>query len=657
MRRRRGASAAGRYGGPAAPGPTDDRPRDPPPDPRRAPGAPGIATRAGPEDGTPMLATYRQLLDLMTPGERRRFWGILGIIMFSGLAEMLSVASILPFIAVLSNPDMLERNGRVAAVYHALGFASRESFLIFLGSAVFAIVVFGLLFSTFTHYVIYRFTGMRAYSIGRRLLRGYLLQPYTWFLNRHSATLGASVLTEVNHVVMHAMQPAMMLLPQAVVAIFLIALLVAVRPVAALIAAGLIVGSYVVIYFSVRRYLSRLGQDKHRTNQRKFRIAGEALGGIKDVKLMGLETSYLGQFDAVARRLAVVLAQSKIVGELPRNLLKAVALGGILFFILFLLVTGDSSLGDILPILGLYAFAGIRLFPALQQVYAATTAMRFAQPVLDRLHKDMAELDAVAAHAAAGPAAGSQPPLRLREWLEFADVHYAYPKAERPAVNGLSLGIAANTTVGIVGGTGAGKTTAVDLILGLLLPQSGEIRVDGAPITAVNRRAWQDNIGYVPQQIFLTDDTVSANIAFGLPKEKIDQAAVERAARTAELHDFVTQELPKGYDTAVGERGVRLSGGQRQRIGIARALYHDPDVLILDEATSALDNLTERAVMDAVKNLGHAKTIVLIAHRLTTVQDCDTIFMLERGRLVAQGSYDDLLESSHEFRAMAAGAA
>ena len=605
-----------------------------------------------------MLATYRKLLDLMTPPERRRFWGILGIIMFSGLAEMLSVASILPFIAVLANPDMLERNGRIAAVYHALDFPSRESFLVFLGSAVFGIVVFGLLFATFTHYLIYRFTGLRAYSIGRRLLRGYLLQPYTWFLNRHSATLGASVLSEVNHVVSHAMQPAMMLLPQAVVAAFLIALLVAVRPTAALIAAGLVVGSYVAIYLGVRRYLSRLGQDKHASNKRKFRIANEALGGIKDVKLMGLELSYLGQFDVVARRLAVVLAQSKIVGELPRNLLKAVALGGILFFILFLLVTGNGSLGAILPILALYAFAGIRLFPALQHIYAAMTAMRFARPVLDRLHQDMAEIEAAAAAAAAaaGPAAGPQPPLRLRERLEFADVHYAYPNAERAAVNGLDLSIAANTTVGIVGGTGAGKTTAVDLVLGLLLPQSGEIRVDGMPVTAANRRAWQDNIGYVPQAIFLTDDTVSANIAFGLPPERIDQAAVERAARVAELHDFVTQELPQGYATHVGERGVRLSGGQRQRIGIARALYRDPDVLILDEATSALDNLTERAVMDAVKNLGHAKTIVLIAHRLSTVQDCDMIFMLERGRLVAQGSYDELLESSHKFRAMASGA-
>ena len=211
-------------------------------------------------------------------------------------------------------------------------------------------------------------------------------------------------------------------------------------------------------------------------------------------------------------------------------------------------------------------------------------------------------------------------------------MHFSYPLAERKALQGLSLTIPARTTVGIVGGTGAGKTTAVDLMLGLLELQEGDARAStGCRSRRENVRAWQDTIGYVPQAIFLTDDTVAANIAFGLPPEQIDRAAVERAARIAELHDFVMEELPQGYDTLVGERGIRLSGGQRQRIGIARALYHDPDVLIMDEATSALDNLTERAVMDAVHNLGHAKTIILIAHRLTTVQACDTIFMLERG--------------------------
>ena len=253
------------------------------------------------------------------------------------------------------------------------------------------------------------------------------------------------------------------------------------------------------------------------------------------------------------------------------------------------------------------------------------------------------------------PAGPVPAPLPLIDRLELAGVHYAYPGADRDALDGLDLVVRANTTVGIVGGTGAGKTTAVDLILGLLTPDRGALMVDGTPIDKASRRAWQRSIGYVPQQIYLTDESVRANIAFGLPPEAIDDAAVERAARIAELHDFVTESLPQGYHTLVGERGVRLSGGQRQRIGISRALYHDPSVLILDEATSALDNLTERAVMDAVHNLGHAKTILMIAHRLTTVKHCDVIVMLERGRVIATGTYDELLHRSREFRAMASG--
>jgi len=601
-----------------------------------------------------MLATYRKLIDLMTPAGRRRFYLLLGLIALMGLAEMISVASILPFLAVVANPDILEGEGRVAHIYAALDFSSRDRFMVFLGVGVFVLVVFGLLFSTLTQYAIFRFAGRQGYSISSRLLRGYLYKPYTWFLENHSAKLGASVLSEVNQVVTQAMLPAMRILSQALVALFLIALLVAVRPLVAVIAGAAIIGCYMLIYLSVRRYLGRLGSDRQAANQARFRVAGEALGGIKDVKLIGLEEAYLGRFQQAAKRLERAMANSQIVGEVPRNILKAVALGGILFFVLFLMITHGGDLASILPVLGLYAFASLRLFPALQMIYTASATLRFSRPVLDKLHQDMMRNEAPPPPAV--PAA-EVAPMRLHERLEFADVRYAYPRAERTALQGLSLTIPARTTVGIVGGTGAGKTTAVDLVLGLLEPQAGEIRVDGRAVTAENLRAWQNAIGYVPQQIFLIDDSVSANIAFGQPKKRIDQAAVERAARIAELHDFVTTEMPQGYDTLVGERGVRLSGGQRQRIGIARALYHDPDVLILDEATSALDNLTERAVMDAVHNLGHAKTIVLIAHRLSTVRGCDTIFMLEKGRLIAQGSYDELLEHSQKFRAMVVGAA
>jgi ABC-type multidrug transport system fused ATPase/permease subunit len=243
-------------------------------------------------------------------------------------------------------------------------------------------------------------------------------------------------------------------------------------------------------------------------------------------------------------------------------------------------------------------------------------------------------------------------PMRLMQDVVLENIVYQYPRAARPSLNDLCIRIPARSTVGLVGATGSGKTTMVDIILGLLQQQSGRLLVDGVEISGENRRNWQSSIGYVPQNIFLADDSVAANIAFGVAEQHIDQAAVERAARIANLHDFVVGGLPDGYRTSVGERGVRLSGGQRQRIGIARALYHRPQLLILDEATSALDNLTEQVVMDAVHNLGHEITIILIAHRLTTVRECDRIFLLDNGRVAAAGNFRELVDSNEVFRSM-----
>jgi len=317
-----------------------------------------------------------------------------------------------------------------------------------------------------------------------------------------------------------------------------------------------------------------------------------------------------------------------------------------MLLVILYLMAKSGSFASALPIISLYAFAGYRLMPALHQIYGAFTQLRFAGPALDALHADLMRLQP--AHP--NP---SQDAIALRQAITLNQIQYRYPNAPQPALKSLSLTIPAKSMVGFVGATGSGKTTTVDLILGLLEAQQGTLAVDGQVITEHNRRAWQRAIGYVPQQIYLADDTVAANIAFGLDAKDIDQEAVERAAKIANLHEFVINELPQQYQTTVGERGVRLSGGQRQRIGIARALYHNPQVLILDEATSALDNLTEQAVMEAVNNLGHDITIILIAHRISTVRQCDQIYLLERGKVKAGGTFDELVVNNAQFKSMA----
>ena len=337
----------------------------------------------------------------------------------------------------------------------------------------------------------------------------------------------------------------------------------------------------------------------------------------------------------------------------PRYVLEAVAFGGIILIAVYLIVV-QKSLQQVIPILGLYAFAGHRLMPALQKAFQGIASARFNSAALEALHRDFQQH----ADPQHGPSTStrddpSEDPLTLDDRLVLDGVSFAYPNAEAPAIENLSLQIPANTTVGFVGKTGSGKTTTVDLILGLLRPQTGRIAVDGTPLRGEAVRRWQQNVGYVPQQVFLADDTVARNIAFGVREEEIDMDAVKDAARRAHIHDFVTRELPNRWETIVGERGVKLSGGQRQRISIARALYHRPGVLVFDEATSALDQATEASVMEAIYELDDDHTILVIAHRLSTVQRADNIIMLEQGRKVGEGTYDELAHEHAKFREMA----
>lgn len=591
----------------------------------------------------------KKLKNVLTLTERKNAGVLMGMILVMAFLDMLGVASILPFMTVLSNPELLQNNSLLKNAFTTsrhIGIQTSEQFLLVLGMLVFVLLIISLAFKALTNYAINRFALMREYSIGKRLFEGYLNQPYISFLNLNSADLGKRILSEVQVVVGNVMIPIMTLVAQSTVSVALLLLLLCIDPLLALIV-GLVLGlAYASIFVVMSDWLKRLGRARIKANQERFTVVSEAFGAAKEVKVGGLEHIYIQRFARPAEIFAKGQAAASAIGHIPRYALEAVAFGGMLLVILYLL-SKRGSFASALPIIAVYSFAGYRLMPALQQIYQAFTQIRFASNALDVLHKDLCNVVVSSDHSSH---ATLQP---LKQAIQLNRVSFRYPNAPQPALKCIDLIIPVRSTVAFVGPTGGGKTTIVDVILGLIEPQEGNLSIDDQPITAANRRSWQRTIGYVPQHIFLADCSIYANIAFGVNANDIDPQAVERAAKIANLHEFVRNELPQGYETIVGERGVRLSGGQRQRIAIARALYHCPKVLILDEATSALDNLTEQAVMEAVNNLGHEITIILIAHRLSTVRLCDRIYLLDRGEVKAFGTYDELMSNNQQFAAMA----
>lgn len=591
------------------------------------------------------MQTFKKFLFLLNTREKKTASLLLIMTFVMALLDMIGVASIIPFVAVLTNPGLIETNSILNMMFQVsnfFGINNNQQFLFILGVFVFLILLFSLFFKSLVIFVQARFISMREYSIAKLVVEKYLHQPYSWFLNRHSAEIGKTILSEIANVVSGGLGPLMDIITKGLISIAIITLLILVDPILALIISFVIVGTYGLLIYFIRSYLSQIGKQNLKNNELRFIAISDAFGALKEVKVGGLEQYYIKQFSDPARSLAQKRATAIISKQLPHFILEAIAFGGILIIILYMMAQ-TNSFNDTLPIISLYAFAGYRLMPAIQGIYSGFNNLTFVTPSINRLYEDLKNIKPI------NNFNQDRSILYVNKKISLKNIHFCYPNASQMTLNDISLTIPAKSTVGFVGRTGSGKTTVADVILGLLQAQKGTLEIDENIITTQNSRSWQRAVGYVPQQIYLTDDTIAANIAFGVEPKDIDQNMIEKVSKIAKLHNFVINELPNKYQTTIGERGVRLSGGQRQRIGISRALYHNPTVLILDEATNSLDIETEQAVMDAVNNLGKNLTIILIAHRLNTLKNCDIIFKLDKGQLVGQGSYKELINFDKDF--------
>ena len=400
---------------------------------------------------------------------------------------------------------------------------------------------------------------------------------------------------------------------------------------------------YLGLFAFVSKYLKKIGKIRAHANKVRFKMADEALKGIKELNVLNRKEYFLKYFRIYSEQMSLSQAKKSVISKLPKHVFEVIAFGGILLIIIYFLAL-DYELNRLVPVLSLYAFAGYRLMPAMQAIFTGISELRYTIPALENLLRDL-ELDKmlIGEHQDSPKPEEGNYPVKDIPRIVADDIWYAYPGQNEPVLKGISLTIKPKNTVGIIGSTGSGKTTLVDILLGLLPPTKGCFRINEIELSESNMKTWKSKVGYVPQDIFLRDDTVTNNIAYGIEKENIDHKAVVTACKLAEIHRTIEAELEDGYETIIGERGVKLSGGQRQRLGIARALYHDPEVLIFDEGTSALDNITETKLMNQVQALSGQKTIIMIAHRLTTLQSCDVIYYMENGIISDQGSYDEVL--------------
>ena len=578
----------------------------------------------------------------------KKFLSFFFLVLISSFFDLLGVASIYPFITILLNTQLIESNKFLNFFYLTssnLGVQNISEFLIVFGGMIFFLNLTSLFFRALTNYAQNHYMLFCEYNTTKRLIRNYLNKPYVWFLSKHSSDLEKNILSEVTQVMNYIIFPFINILTQSILILGILILLVFLDPILIVCTILTIVISYRVIFYFLKNILVYSGSKRFKANESRFRSLVDIFGATKEIKIKGLEKTFIDRFNSSSLTYLKSISLVSIISQIPRYIVEAIAIGGMILISLFLISSG-KSFESVIAFLSVLAFAGYRLIPSIHQVYSSIMQIKFSDLTLNTLHRDLFVNKLSSKN-------NTKKKLSFNKSILLKNISFAYPNTKRSAIQNINFTIPAFSKAAIVGATGSGKTTTLDIILGLLDPSHGNLIVDGKIINYRNRRSWQNNIGYVPQQIYLSDETIVKNIAFGLETSEINYKSVINAAKIANLHNFIMDNLPDRYDTKIGERGVKLSGGQRQRIGIARALYCEPKLLILDEATNSLDSITEKIVMEAIQNLMGKITIILVSHRLNIIKDFDLILFLEKGILRNAGNYKNLYKNDELFKKMA----
>jgi ABC-type multidrug transport system fused ATPase/permease subunit len=602
-----------------------------------------------------MFSYLHKILYILS-GTKKKLIFLVGIFILSSLLEAIGIGLIAPFLKIAANPELIHKIPLLNSIYLSLKLETSNQFIPIMGLLMIAVFsIKSTLYFLGKAYTV-NFSFNQKKRLISRLMNGYLKVPYTFHLSRNSATIIKNTVMETNQFTQYCLLPSLNATASLIVLVVLLLLLAKTKLLLLAMTLGILLPTF-ILFNKLGKKFRRWGEIKSKSQKEMIRILNHGMGGIKETRIIGCESYFEQQMEDEASKFAKAATLFQSLQLLPKVVIENTLIILLVLFISISQIYLKDSVQELTAVLGVFAIASVRLISSATVVIQSLGHMRNTSYILNMLYFDLKEIEKEKANDLKTKryfgtrtnskivSNGKSQLIDFNKIVELKDVTYKYPGIEEPAIQKVSLKIEKGQSVALIGKSGAGKTTLADIILGLLEPQSGDILVDGVSIYT-NLRSWQNSIGYIPQSIFLIDDTIERNIAFGVPDKKIDKARLRNAIEAAQLTELIEQ-LPDKIKTEVGERGIRLSGGQRQRIGIARSLYHEREILVLDEATSALDNETESLVSEAIRNLVGAKTLIIIAHRLSTVEHCDRVYLLEKGHLVRSGSYQEVVEQNN----------